>query len=249
MAESEGASANVESEQTMNLKALVIGGTGAVGKCLVGELLSSKNFSKVVVLGRRNATVPDEYNVKQAEAESEGRLVQVTVDFETLTKDTVGEHFQDGDVFFNTMGTTRKVAGSAEAFYRIDHDYPMKCVEIAKECGVKHMSLLTSTGANANSWFLYMKTKGQIEEDCKKLNFDRLSIFRPGLLDRGQDKRFVEKAVGLFWKAIQVSDVAKGMRIDAEQVVKKLKSSEAGNEEKEKLFFNADIWETIKNEA
>ena len=35
------------------------------------------------------------------------------VDFETLTKDSVGEHFQDGDVFFNTMGTTRKVAGSA----------------------------------------------------------------------------------------------------------------------------------------
>ena len=42
MAESEGAAACAEGEQTMNLKALVIGGTGAVGKCLVGELLSSK---------------------------------------------------------------------------------------------------------------------------------------------------------------------------------------------------------------
>ena len=42
MAESEGAAASEDSEQTMNLKALVIGGTGAVGKCLVGELLSSK---------------------------------------------------------------------------------------------------------------------------------------------------------------------------------------------------------------
>ncbi|CAB4031242.1 Hypothetical predicted protein, partial [Paramuricea clavata] len=79
MAESEGAAASEDSEQTMNLKALVIGGTGAVGKCLVGELLSSKNFSKVVVLGRRNAAVPEEYNVNQSEAESEGRLVQVTV--------------------------------------------------------------------------------------------------------------------------------------------------------------------------
>ena len=29
-------------EQTMNLKAVVIGGTGAVGKCLVGELVNSK---------------------------------------------------------------------------------------------------------------------------------------------------------------------------------------------------------------
>ena len=49
-----------------------------------------------------------------------------------------------------------------EAFYRIDHDYPMKCVEIAKECGVKHMSLLTSIGAKASSWFLYTRTKGQV---------------------------------------------------------------------------------------
>ena len=37
----------------------------------------------------------------------------------------------------------------------------------------------------------------EIEEDCKKLNFDRLSIFRPGLLGRGQDARFLEKAVGM----------------------------------------------------
>ena len=42
MAESEGASAVAEDKQGMNLKALVIGGTGAVGRCLVGELLSSK---------------------------------------------------------------------------------------------------------------------------------------------------------------------------------------------------------------
>ena len=45
MAESEGASASVESEQTsekMSLKAVVIGGTGAIGRCLLGELLSSK---------------------------------------------------------------------------------------------------------------------------------------------------------------------------------------------------------------
>lgn len=41
MAESVEQSATA-SEQTMNLKALVIGGSGAVGKCLVGELLRSK---------------------------------------------------------------------------------------------------------------------------------------------------------------------------------------------------------------
>jgi hypothetical protein len=54
---------------------------------------------------------------------------------------------------------------------------------------------------------------------------------------------------GLFSTAILVSDVAKGMRTDAEEVAKKLKSSEAGNDEREKMYFNADIWSMIKNEA
>ena len=54
---------------------------------------------------------------------------------------------------------------------------------------------------------------------------------------------------GVFSKAILVSDVAKGMRTDAEEVAKKLKSSEAGNDEKEKMYFNEDIWSMIKNEA
>jgi hypothetical protein len=54
---------------------------------------------------------------------------------------------------------------------------------------------------------------------------------------------------GLVSKAIPVSDVAKGMRIDAEQVAKKLRSSEAESLENNKLCFNADIWKMIKDEA
>ena len=46
-----------------------------------------------------------------------------------------------------------------------------------------------------------------------------------------------------------MSDVAKGMRIDAENVARKFKSGEAGSSEKEKLLFNADIMNIIKNEA
>lgn len=39
----EGGDTTEESKQdTMSLRAVVIGGTGAVGKCLVGELLKSK---------------------------------------------------------------------------------------------------------------------------------------------------------------------------------------------------------------
>ena len=61
---------------------------------------------------------------------------------------------------------------------------------------MKHCSVLTSMGSNTNSWSLYLKTKGQIEESSKEEAFEYTSIFRPGLLDRGGDKRTVEKIAG-----------------------------------------------------
>ena len=57
------------------------------------------------------------------------QLYYIIVDFETLTKDSVGEHFQDGDVFFNAMGTTRKVAGSAVCINII---YVTHCVQLSQ---------------------------------------------------------------------------------------------------------------------
>lgn len=241
----EGGDVSGQEETTLNMRAVVIGGTGAVGKCLVGELINSKNFSKIVVLGRRSTTVPKTYNIDQSAAESEGRLVQVTVDFETLDKESVGEHFQEKDVFFTTLGTTRAHAGSAAAFVHIDHGYTMKCAEIAKDCGISHMSLLTSQGSNANSMFLYMQTKGKIEEDSKKLNFDYLSIFRPGFLNRGVEKRWVETIAAWFVKGICVSDVAKSMRIEAENVVKN-RSKEENKEPEVKLYTNKEINDMCK---
>ena len=38
--------------------------------------------------------------------------------------------------------------------------------------------------------FLYLKTKGQVEEACAALKFDKLTIYQPGLLlcDRQEDR-------------------------------------------------------------
>jgi len=47
-------------------------------------------------------------------------------------------------------------------------------------------------GSNKNSWFLYPKTKGLAEEAIIKLQFPRTSIFRPGLLRRGDLARGIE---------------------------------------------------------
>lgn len=64
-----------------------------------------------------------------------------------------------------------------------------------------HFILLSAVGSNAKSSFLYVKTKGQIEDDLKDMKFSRLSIFRPGqLLDRGHDSRPLENISSFFAK-------------------------------------------------
>ncbi len=78
-----------------------------------------------------------------------------------------------------------------EAFRHIDYEIPLRLIQLARQAGMGHCSLLTSRGSNQNSWFLYMKTKGRMEEDTKKEKFEYTSIFQPGFLNR-------EEAAGNF---------------------------------------------------
>lgn len=82
-----------------------------------------------------------------------------------------------------------------EAFRHIDIEIPLRLIKFARAAGVGHCSLLTSVKANPNSWFLYFKSKGVIEESCKELKFPYTSIFRPGVIDKGQSS-IVAKLVG-----------------------------------------------------
>ena len=61
-----------------------------------------------------------------------------------------------------------------------------------------------------------MKTKGEAEEAIKALGFPTTVILRPGLLDRGDSARWVEKALGFFSAGVPVGTVARAMRLDAE---------------------------------
>lgn len=69
------------------------------------------------------------------------------------------------------------------------------------------MNLLTSQGADKGSWFLYMRTKGHLEEDVRALGFPRLNIHRPGRLERHGD-RFWEKVAAKVLPALPVEALA-----------------------------------------
>lgn len=151
----------------MDRKAIVIGATGLIGKELVGQLINSRDYSKITLLVRRTVGI------------QHPKLEEKIINFEQLEK--VDVNLKEADVFC-TLGTTIKKAGSQEAFRLVDYNYPLTLAKMAKEQGASHFLIVTSMGASAKSMAFYSRVKGEIEEALQALNFPALSIFRPSLL-------------------------------------------------------------------
>jgi oxidoreductase len=83
-----------------------------------------------------------------------------------------------------------------------------KLLKEAGKCTDFH--LLSSWGAKSNAWTLYPSTKGKAEEAIKGLEFNRVSVYRPGLLMTGREEtRTFENAMqsvaGVFDKGNKLS--------------------------------------------
>lgn len=96
----------------------------------------------------------------------------------------------------------------------------------AKACGVRWFGLVSSAGASPTSHFLYLRTKGETENDLAALDLPHLSIFRPGYLKCARvESRPMERIIGWFMpfsnfltgerSAIPTETVAKCMILDA----------------------------------
>ena len=64
-------------------------------------------------------------------------------------------------------------------FRRVDYDYVFETAKLAKKNGCKQFHLVSSMGANASSYLLYPKTKGEIEAAVSALEFDFCAHYRP----------------------------------------------------------------------
>ncbi|GGM96887.1 oxidoreductase [Dyadobacter beijingensis] len=157
---------------------MIIGATGATGKDLVNILLEDPAYTKVISFVRRPAGVVHP------------KLTEHVIDFNKL--DEVAGYIQ-GDVWFSCLGTTLKAAGSKEQQWRIDYEIPLTFAHIARRNGVPRMVLLSSYGASSASNVLYLKIKGQLEEQIASLTFDQYIIFRPGQLLRENTDRSMER--------------------------------------------------------
>ena len=161
----------------MSGASLVIGSTGLIGKKLLFEL--AKKDSEVIAIARRSINNLPE-NVSLLDINFDDFLENGSLPF--------------CDHIYICLGTTIKKAGSQSEFKKVDFDYCVSFAKKAREAGATKISLVSSVGANPFAKNFYLKTKGEVEEEIKKIDFQYINIFRPSLLlGRREENRFLEK--------------------------------------------------------
>ena len=187
--------------------ALLVGATGLIGRQLLELLEKDAYYEKVFVLTRKPLAVS-------------GKCENLVVNFDLLNE--VLSTLKADDVFC-CLGTTMKVAGSKEAFRKVDYSYPLLTAQYSKQYGTSQYLLVSALGANKNSSVFYNKVKGEVEEAIGALGFTGYHIFRPSLLlgDRNEARSGEDAAKVFFkffgflvpnkWKGIEGRKVAKAM--------------------------------------
>ena len=161
-------------------KSLVVGSTGLVGKEVINEL-ASKGIP-VRALSRIDLNSSNPY------------LENIKVNFDRL--DEYKEYFREVNDVYICLGTTISKAGSQEAFQKVDIEYCLETAKQALNAGVKNLSLITSIGADSSSSNFYLKTKGIIEDKISQLDFQSISIHRPGLLIGSRKEMRLAELIG-----------------------------------------------------
>lgn len=186
---------------------LITGATGLVGGNLLRMLLNEPRIHAITAPTRRPlADTVGVYNPHDPQLSD--ALAQVT--------DPV-------DIVFCCLGTTRREAGSKEAFIHADYTLVVDTALAGRRLGAQHMLVVSSMGANANSPFFYNRVKGEMEQALIAQKWPRLTIVRPSMLLGERDKqRTNEKFLApLFrllpgnWKSIEARDVARAMLAEA----------------------------------
>ena len=194
--------------------AVVAGGTGLIGGALLQLLAGDARYHRVTSLVRREVPAPPGVTVQRADFERLEELV-----------------LPDVDDAFCCLGTTRRDAGSAAAFRRVDLDYVVAFARRAKRAGALRFMLVSSLGASPNSRFLYPRTKGECEAAISTIGFTTVVIVRPSFLvgARAQERpgEAVALHVGRLIRPLLIGPLRKYAPVDAFAVASTLATAAA----------------------
>src|SRR5580658_1901566 len=148
----------------MALEAVIAGATGLVGRASLRRLLD--RYDSVTALVRRPLKL------------THPKLIERQIDF-----DRIGTiEIPPAAHVYCALGTTIKVAGSEDAFRRVDYEYPRMFAERAAAAGQVRFMLVSSVGASAQSSTFYLRVKGQLEDAVRAMRLEEVHVFRPSVL-------------------------------------------------------------------
>jgi uncharacterized protein YbjT (DUF2867 family) len=161
------------------MRVVLIGGTGLVGSLFVDRLLERGRGELHAILRRPSGRDPAGW-VEHVAPVAEWPEIVRTI---------------EASIAVSALGTTMRAAGSEAAFRTVDHDAVTASASAAREAGARHMLTVSSAGADRHSRNFYLNLKGEVEQALSQLGFERLDIFRPGLLrgPRGGERRIAER--------------------------------------------------------
>ncbi len=163
--------------------ALVFGSTGLVGGHLLDQLIKNENYNKIKLFVRSEIIINDL------------KVEIVKTDFNNIEKH---KEEMTGDHCYFCIGTTKQNSPDKDEYRRVELDLPKQIAQITKSNSVNSFVFVSSGYADPNSSGDYLKFKGLVEEELKRLSFNKLGIMRPSFLigDR-KEKRLAEK-LGIF---------------------------------------------------
>ena len=201
----------------MNFKSIIIGGTGATGRKVLKQLIVNERCSHITSIGRREL---DSYQMHD-------KINHIVTDT-LLDLSNVEQYWTNHDMFFNCIGTTKKKAGGADQFHKIEYGISNEAARVASKSNIPHASIISASGANHNLWskkwihpLFYSKTMGEKEQTVLSNHFFKYtSIFKPGMLIRHMDKNSIyDKILKITCRGLSVEILAKAMIKDAENVL------------------------------
>ena len=207
--------------------ALLFGSSGLVGGHLLNELIQNDNYNKIKLFVR---SVPKISNPK---------IEIIKTYFNNLKN-----HKEDikGDDCFFCIGTTKQNSPNKNEYRRVELEVPKQVAQIAKSNSVNSFFFVSSGYADSKSSGDYLKFKGEVEEELKRLDFSKLGIMRPSfILGDRKEKRAGEK-IGIFLfkllSPLLLGPLKKMRPIHSKTVAKAM--SRAANENLEKNIFESN---------
>lgn len=162
------------------MQAVLFGGTGLTGGCILNLLKNDSDFKSIIVVSRKTFT------------HSSNKISNKVIDFSDPVE--IESCIKKDSIVFSCIGTTQaQVKGDKKKYREIDFDITLNIANACKKLNTKKFLFISSGGANSSSSNFYLKLKGEIEDAVIKTKNNSLFILKPSLLlGKRNNSRFIE---------------------------------------------------------